>query len=165
MLPPLSANPPPLTMRQVLAQAPPRPKSREIQLPWDVRCPVQEEFVTQGERVQVFLQETKGVQEKSMVKVYLSPIRDDSWECIAEGRFGFPVEIDPRVAQVKGAEMIECHAIYIGPSSPKSVLLVPPKVPRSFQVGIEVALGDQVASLQVPNIARPVSFENMISAQ
>jgi hypothetical protein len=80
----------------------------------------------------VFPQETKGIQEKSMVKVCSTPIRDDSWERIAEGRFRFPVEIDSKVAQVKDGETIECHAIYTGPSSPKSVLRVPPRAPKSF---------------------------------
>jgi hypothetical protein len=160
------ANPPPPTMQRVFAQPPSRPKSREIQLPWDIKCLVQEEFVSQGKRAHVFLKETKGIQEKAMVKVYLSPIRDDTWERIAEGRFGFPVEIDPGVSQVGGTEMIECHAIYIGrPSSPKSVLRVPPKIPKSFQVGIEVALGYQVASLRVPNIAMKITVEYMLSAR
>jgi hypothetical protein len=70
-------------MGQVFAQAPPRPKSREIQLPWEIKRPFQEESVTQGECIQVYFQETKAIQEQSMAKACLSPVRDDSWERIA----------------------------------------------------------------------------------
>jgi hypothetical protein len=82
-LPPPPASHPP-SMQQVLTQAPPRPKSREVQMPWETQRPVQEEFISQGERIPVFLQETAGIQEPSVTKVDLSPIRDNSWEQAAK---------------------------------------------------------------------------------
>jgi hypothetical protein len=96
-----------------------------------------------------------------MKKVFLCPIRDDSWERVAEAQFGFTVEIDPRVVEVHSGETIECHVICIDCRvSTKAVILATPRVSKSFPVGIEVALDDQVAQLQVADIATPESIES-----
>jgi hypothetical protein len=151
-------------MQHVFAQAPPRPKSREIQLPWDIKKPVQEEFVSQGERVPVPLHEVKGLQEPDRIKAYLPPKSDESWEWIAESRFGFTVEIDPKVNEIRAGDIVECQAIYTDPSTAKkSVFRVPPKVPKCFAVGMEIKMEVQVAKITVPNIAAATSIEDIIS--
>jgi hypothetical protein len=81
---------------------------------------------------------------------YQTPIRDDT--------FGFTVEIDPRVSETHHRDTIRPP-----PTATKSVFRTFPKVPKSFPVGIEIAMGDQASRIQVPNIATGVRIEDTIS--
>jgi hypothetical protein len=113
-----------------------------------------------------FANEITGIQEPAKKKVFLSPMRSDTWERTAGAQFGFTVEIDPHVREVRGGETIECHAICIGAAtSLKAVVRAIPKIPRSFAVGIEAILGNQIAHIQVPRIATPESIKNTLSVR
>jgi hypothetical protein len=76
MLPPPPTPKAVPAMQEVKYQAPPRPKSREMPIPWEIQRRAPEEFMRPGDRVPVILEEMEGIQEPTKRKVFLRPIRD-----------------------------------------------------------------------------------------
>jgi hypothetical protein len=68
------------TMQEALLQAHPRPKSREIQVTWEIHEPAKADFPTQGDRLPVALEDISGIQDPARHRVFLRPRRDETWD-------------------------------------------------------------------------------------
>jgi hypothetical protein len=130
----------------VLAQAPPRAKSRELPEVWGIATQTVVEFSRQWDRVRATSEDTSGIQQKRHV-AYLKAQRDETREFNACNKFGVPMEISP--GPWKLTRMTSSS------SATMSTLKTLPKGPLSFSMGIVAELGTEIAPLAIMNLAAP----------